>query len=676
MPDLIGQTLKNRYQVQSSLGRGGMADVYLAWDGRRQVLVALKVLREDLSEDPEFLQRFQREAEALARLDHPNIVRFYSLERQGQLAFIVMDYVPGTTLRGRLAAGQPMPPGEVTTVMRQVAEALHYANDSGYVHRDIKPGNIMLREDGTALLSDFGIARAAQAATMTSAPLGTPAYMSPEQILGRDLGPQADIYSLGVCLYEMVTGRRPFTGEGATGTSTMEKVRTQHLHAVPPDPRLYNPNLPPAAVAVILRALAKDPAQRWPDAVSMARAWEAAVRGQPGGYGGQPALSQAGPGVAAPQPTPARSAAAPALSTPTGGQAKPERQAGPWPVAGGAFAIVLVVGLGSALAYQSLRKSSASVQATASAIAQTSVAMQAQATALALQWSTATAGAGATAGTPAAPATSTAEAPQQSDGAATAEVDSVATAVQATLAAGGAEKQTVVAQEAATTEARDQAAKATADAEATAKSEGEAAGKATSDALAQEQSATTEAAAALAKQQTVEAEAAANRAPGLVVSFENDVSWRRGDQPYGDLANSAEQAHGGSYSGRLDYAFPAGGDGFVVFTARPPVAIDGKPAGLSAWVYGDGSGHFLNAWVLDSSGELRQYTFGQIKHTGWAQMFAPFDDKAGWPNVHIDGPDSGSLDYPVSFYGLVLDSVPHGQASQGTIYIDDIFATN
>ena len=684
MPDLIGQTLRNRYQIQSSLGRGGMADVYLAWDGRRQVPVALKVLREDLAEDPEFLQRFQREAEALARLDHPNIVRFYSLERQGSLAFIVMDYVPGTTLRGRLSAGQPLPPAEVTAIMRQIAAALHYAHDSGYIHRDIKPGNIMLREDGTALLSDFGIARAAMAATMTAAPLGTPAYMSPEQILGRDLGPQSDIYSLGVCLYEMVTGRRPFTGEGTSGTSTMDKIRTQHLHSLPPDPRLYNPNLPPAAVAVILRALAKDPAQRWPDAISMARAWEAALRAP---SATQPAAASA-PGVTSPQPTPTRlgAAQAPPMNTPTAGQATPVPKGRPLLIFGGAFAIVVLVGLGAALAYQSLTKNNASVQATAAAVAQTSLAVQAQGTAIALQWATATANALASGS-----ASSGDLAAQQANATAAAAKALEATAAQATALASGADKQTAIAQEAATAtaaaleQASQTAAAATAAAEATAKSAAEAtavaqatadtSAKATADAAAQAEAATKEAADALAKQQTADAQAAANQAPGLVTGFENDISWRRGDQPYGNLTYSSEQVHSGAYAGRLDYAFPANSEGFVVFTARPAVAISGKPLGLSAWVYGDGSNFFLNAWLMDAAGELRQYTFGQVKHKGWAQMFAPFDDKAGWPNQSVGGPDNGMLDYPVSFYALVLDSVPHGPASQGTLYVDEIVAT-
>ncbi len=273
-----GTVLRNNYRLDRLLGRGGMAEVYLAFDMRRQVHVAIKILREDLAEDPEFVRRFTREAEALARLDHPHIVRFYSFERQGAVAFIVMDFVPGTTLQRHLAElGGPLPLGEVSTILHQVGAALQYAHSEGYIHRDIKPGNIMLRDDGNALLSDFGIARAAESATLMTATMGTPAYMAPEQILGRELDRRTDIYSFGIVLFEMLTGRRPFTGDerGITGTGTLARLREAHLRVQAPDPRSLNPALPPGLGDVVLRALAKDPAQRWPDVVSLIQAWDA-----------------------------------------------------------------------------------------------------------------------------------------------------------------------------------------------------------------------------------------------------------------------------------------------------------------------------------------------------------------------------------------------------------------
>jgi len=185
MPE--GSVLRDRYRLDELLGRGGMADVYLALDLHRQAHIAVKILREDLAEDPDFALRFEHEAEALAKLDHPNIVRFYSFEHDGELAFIVMDYVEGKTLKRRLRDlnGQPLPIAEITDILRNIGSALHYAHREGYIHRDVKAGNIMLREDGKTLLSDFGIARAAESMTMTLGPIGTLPYMSPEQILGQ-----------------------------------------------------------------------------------------------------------------------------------------------------------------------------------------------------------------------------------------------------------------------------------------------------------------------------------------------------------------------------------------------------------------------------------------------------------------------------------------------------------
>ena len=256
-----------------------MADVYLAFDLQRQANVAIKLIREDLADDADFIRRFSREAAALARLDHPNIVRFYATEQDGALNFIVMDYVPGSTLQRRLfQAGGPLSLAEVTTLLHQIGPALHYAHTMGFIHRDIKPGNIMLREDGTALLSDFGAARVAESATLATLTVGTPAYMSPEQILGRDLQSQSDIYSFGIVLYEMLVGRRPFTGDeqGLTGTGTISRLREAHLRLDPPDLSHLNPAVPPCR-ASSRNAIAKDVADRWPTVLSLVDAWDTAL---------------------------------------------------------------------------------------------------------------------------------------------------------------------------------------------------------------------------------------------------------------------------------------------------------------------------------------------------------------------------------------------------------------
>ena len=163
--------------------------------------------------------------------------------------------------------------------------------------------------------------------------------------------------------------------------------------------------------------------------------------------------------------------------------------------------------------------------------------------------------------------------------------------------------------------------------------------------------------------------------PGLICDFEQELVWRRGDQPYGEFVRSTEQVRAGAFSGRLGYGFPAVSDNFVVFLARPSIPLSGKPTGIVAWVYGNSSEHFFDVWVQDAANEIRAYTFGRITHQGWQQMIAWFDEQRGWPNGHISGPDNGILDYPVRFYAFVLDGVPDGQASSGVIYLDEVFIT-
>jgi tRNA A-37 threonylcarbamoyl transferase component Bud32 len=311
MPDLVGQTLLNRYRIEELIGRGGMAEVYKAWDTHRQYYVAIKVMREDLAEDLEFLRRFKREARALAALSHANVVRFYSFEREGRLAFIVMDYVEGTTLRGRIldAEGTPLPLDEVASVMQQVCAALHYAHTENVLHRDIKPGNIMMQPDpltgtgGRVLVADFGIAKAADAATATTVMPGTPAYMSPEQCRSELLDARTDVYSLGVVAYEMLTGRRPFMGEtteAGTG-STRERIRWEQMHAAPPPLRRYNPALPRAVEGMVLKALAKEREGRWPTPLAFWRAFEEAVAAK---AAAEPKAKEATPPSVAPMPEP------------------------------------------------------------------------------------------------------------------------------------------------------------------------------------------------------------------------------------------------------------------------------------------------------------------------------------------------------------------------------------
>jgi eukaryotic-like serine/threonine-protein kinase len=196
----IGQLLLNRYRVDQFIGRGGMAEVYRVWDNLRMAWLAIKLLHADLAQDPNFLRRFRKEAENLARLQHPNIVRFYGMEQDGLLAFILMDFVDGATLQASIAlqAGTSFPPQQVLSLMQPVCSALHYAHNEGIVHCDVKPANIMIHRTGMVMLADFGISRQLDAASATMTGWGTAYYMAPEQAQGLEPCPGTDIYALGV----------------------------------------------------------------------------------------------------------------------------------------------------------------------------------------------------------------------------------------------------------------------------------------------------------------------------------------------------------------------------------------------------------------------------------------------------------------------------------------------
>ncbi len=279
MTELTGQTI-GAYRLIAKLGEGGMAEVYKAYQPRLEREVALKFIRPELAADAEFRGRFEHEAQAIARLSHPNVVHVYDFGEEGNRYYLVMEYVPGQTLKERLealrAAGKTMDWDEACRIIGQIAAALDYAHRQGIIHRDVKPANIMLTPDGRALLNDFGIAKmlgTSQALTQTGVTIGTPAYMSPEQIRGdkEQLGPTSDLYSLGIVLYEMLTGRVPFAAD------TPLAVLYKHLHDPIPLPRTLAPTLPEVTERVLLKALAKDPTDRYPDGQSLTQALQASL---------------------------------------------------------------------------------------------------------------------------------------------------------------------------------------------------------------------------------------------------------------------------------------------------------------------------------------------------------------------------------------------------------------
>ncbi|HVM41360.1 MAG TPA: Stk1 family PASTA domain-containing Ser/Thr kinase, partial [Acidimicrobiia bacterium] len=255
----------NRYEILRHVARGGMAEVYLARDHLLDRPVALKVLFPEYARDEAFVERFRREAKAAAQLNHPNIVAVYDWGEEGGTYFIVMEYVEGQSLRDMIHREGPLLPERAAEITADIAAALGFAHRHGVVHRDVKPGNVLITSHGQVKVTDFGIARGREAGalTRTGMVMGTATYFSPEQAQGLDVDPRSDVYSLGVVLYEMAVGSAPFSGDDPVA------IAYQHVREEATPPSVRNPDVPVDLERVILTALAKTPADRYPSAEDM-----------------------------------------------------------------------------------------------------------------------------------------------------------------------------------------------------------------------------------------------------------------------------------------------------------------------------------------------------------------------------------------------------------------------
>jgi beta-lactam-binding protein with PASTA domain/predicted Ser/Thr protein kinase len=265
-----------RYRVEARIGQGGMAEVYRGFDPVLSRTVAIKVLLPQFARDAGFVARFRREAQAAARLNQPNIVGVYDTGSDGDRQYIVMEFVEGRTLAEFLAGGRRLTPMQAVDMTQKIASALGSAHAQGIVHRDIKPGNVMVTRDGLVKVMDFGIARMQTdiTAPQTSSVIGTPTYLSPEQAQGQAVDARSDLYSLGCVLYELLAGRPPFTGD------TPVAIAYKQVNEAPVPPSAHNPDVPPRLDAVVMKCLAKNPANRYQTAEEFSADLERVKQGQ------------------------------------------------------------------------------------------------------------------------------------------------------------------------------------------------------------------------------------------------------------------------------------------------------------------------------------------------------------------------------------------------------------
>jgi serine/threonine-protein kinase len=274
--DLTGKLFGDRYWINKKIGSGGMAEVYEATDKVLSRKVALKILHPSFSQDENFITRFRREAKAAANLTHPNIVAVHDWGQENSTYYIVMEYVTGKSLQDLIKESAPLPPRTAIDILNQVLNALSFAHKKGVIHRDVKPHNILITEEGLIKVTDFGIAQAKMSSEEEEPTvMGTAYYVSPEQAQGLPASEASDIYSAGVVLFQMLTGDVPFKGKSAVD------IAIKHVNDPPPDPRSLNPSVPPSLAEVIAKALAKDPLDRFQTADEMREALNRIERGLP-----------------------------------------------------------------------------------------------------------------------------------------------------------------------------------------------------------------------------------------------------------------------------------------------------------------------------------------------------------------------------------------------------------
>ena len=331
-PPQPGDLIADRYELEELCGTGGMSTVFRAHDRQLERRVAIKILHEHYADDPEYLERFRREARAVAKLSHPNIVTVIDRGDDGGRQFIVFEHVEGENLKELVVRSGRLPVRRALELALDVAGGLAFAHDHGLVHRDVKPQNVLLSREGEVKVTDFGIARSLHVehgVTQTGTVLGTGEYLAPEQASGKQVSPATDVYSLGVVLWELLAGDVPFVGENFVA------VALRHVNEPPPSLRERRPDVTPRLEAAVDRALAKDPARRFPSMAAFAKELRACLAEVEGDAPPPPAeddlaLTIVTPPAPAPARAPARRRARPRGSLPTAPDCSPTRCSRSW----------------------------------------------------------------------------------------------------------------------------------------------------------------------------------------------------------------------------------------------------------------------------------------------------------------------------------------------------------
>jgi serine/threonine protein kinase len=765
--DLVDQTL-GQFQIVEQVGKGGMAIVYKAYQPSLQRHVAIKVLSPKLSDDMDLVKRFLREARSAAKLVHPGVLTIHDVGTEGEIHYIVSELLEGMTLAQLLQQEGALPPERIVNIVRQIASALDYAHSRGYIHRDIKPSNIMVdpaRNDHVTLM-DFGLVQAPGGSriTKTGFIMGTPDYMSPEQAKGDAIDVRTDIYSLGVTVYHMLTGEVPFA------KSTPHAVLLAHIMEDPPSMSASNVEISSEVEAVVRKAMAKDPNDRYDWSGELASDLDMAVTNpmsftappiRPSMYPQTPPVVPATTAPTYPQTPRPGPPGAPYgqtpppgyVPTPPGGvtpypQPISRRPGWIWPAVGlTSFAVLAALVIAGILLWPQIGPKVLG-QATPTKAAMIPTLTPApevvqfdvdpreirQGESVTLKWQVS--GVSAVTIQPsvresASPSGEIQHKPGETTSYYLEFEDGKSQEIEVVVnpAPGAPQIEYFRAEPAEQIRGGEVTLswKVTGETTKIELSQGfnTVPGQRTEDEVAVVVDRTTRFVlnaynGDLLSSETIEVQvvdptatptpteapestetptatptavpptptptavpptptsppqprATATPKPaagGVVQSFEQWGTWTRGEQPYGELSQSTEQVKSGSYAAKLsyDYSSASSSDDFVVFYSR--TNISGQPNALSAWVYGDQSGHYFNLWIQDAEGDMWSVHLGQITFSGWKQLSGAIDSNRPWPSGKAYGSGDNKIDYPIKFFGIVLDRV--GGPRTGAIYVDDI----